>query len=260
MYTIDSTIGEHHFRTITSSSTFFKMINASFCKVANKNSTPDMTIYVYEGYGAKFTNYEVKTVKENRHVSFQRSDYLIEIKEQYNLAIIYAHDIFSLKHALINLYSAFIVEKQWGVLIHSSCVIDNEKAHIFSGHSGAGKSTAAFLSLPRSLLSDEATIVKIQKNDIRIYNSPFRSEMQSTEENTFYSLSSIQLLYKDAVNKRQRLSKSDALIDLMDKVFYWSIDSKDTKKILLLIKILVEMVPVYKLHFQKNDTFWELIS
>ncbi|MGQ4665912.1 hypothetical protein ACUIJN_08695 [Metabacillus halosaccharovorans] len=260
MYNVDFTIGEHCFRTITSSPLFATMINSSFCKVPENRSTPDMIIYVKDDYGVKFTNYEVKTVKEHEYLTFKRSDYLIEIRDKFKFVLINAYDTFSLKHALMNLYSSYIVEKQWGVLIHSSCVIDKEKAHIFSGHSGAGKSTAALLSSPRPLLSDEATIVKIQENDIRIYNSPFRSELGSTREETCCSLSSIQILFKDETNKRQQLSKSDALLELMDKIFYWRINSEDTKKVLILIKNLVELIPVYNLHFQKNNTFWELIS
>ena len=51
----------------------------------------------------------------------------------------------------MNLYSSFIAYHNWGLLIHSSCVVNKGEAHIFSGHSGAGKSTAAKLSHPRDL-------------------------------------------------------------------------------------------------------------
>ncbi len=71
---------------------------------------------------------------------------------------------FALKHALMNLYSSFIVHHKWGLLIHSSCLKEGDKAFLFSGQSGAGKSTVVKLSHPRPILSDEATVVKITES------------------------------------------------------------------------------------------------
>lgn len=74
------------------------------------------------------------------------------------------------------------------------------------------------------------------------------------------SLASIQILYQALQNKRAKLEKSNALLNLMDKVFFWPHSQEETKRILRLMTLLVKKVPVYELHFQKNNSFWELIS
>jgi hypothetical protein len=134
------------------------------------------------------------------------------------------------------------------------------RAHIFSGQSGAGKSTAARLSQPRDLLSDEATLVKITQDAITVFDSPFRSEITAKGPKESVPLASIQILHQALQNKRANLKKADALLHLMDKVFYWAHSPKETKQILGLLKLLVDTVPVYELHFKKDPTFWELIS
>jgi hypothetical protein len=254
-------IGDHLIYIICESNYLMEELNQNFSNhLVAKGIRPDLTIKINKGYGVPFSNYEVEINKNTEKVIYRRADYLIEIDTEYKFATISVYDELALKHALTNLYSSFIVYHQWGLLIHSSCVIEDGKAHIFAGHSGAGKSTAAKLSYPRQLLSDEASLLKITENDISVYNSPFRSELKADAFKENIELASIQILYQSLVNRRVRIGKSDALLHLMDKVFFWPHSQEEAKIIVKLIAMLVQQVPVYELHFQKNNTFWELIS
>ncbi|NOU97313.1 hypothetical protein GC093_29395 [Paenibacillus sp. LMG 31456] len=260
MHTLQLRIGEHLIQASGDLQNLMKMFKKNLLPTSVINEQPDLFIHIKDGYGVPFVDYSVDMVKEVNRISFRRADYLIEADSDYKNAYIYAYDDLALKHALINLYSSFIVSNNWGLLIHSSCVMDGGKAHIFAGESGAGKSTAAELSYPRELLSDEATLVKITADEITVYNSPFRSEMEMDEVSQLGSLASINILYQAPYNERVALRKSNGFILLMDKVFYWAHDAKETGKIIGLMKLLANRVPIYELHFQKNDTFWELIS
>ena len=162
-----------------------------------------MIIQLIDSYGTPFTDYNVQITKEPTKITYRRSDYLIEVDPAFKEATIYVHDELALKHALMNLYSSFINYHNWGLLVHSSCVIENGKAHIFSGQSGAGKSTAAKLSHPRELLSDEASILKITDQEVTVYNSPFNSELDSSDLISA-PLASIQLLHQSLQNRRDR--------------------------------------------------------
>jgi hypothetical protein len=199
-------------------------------------------------------------MKTRTTLMFSRADYEILVDSGYSKATVLVHDELALKHALMNLYSSFIVSRNWGLLLHSSCALEAGKAHLFSGQSGAGKSTAARLSEPRELLSDEATLVKISQQGIQVFNSPFRSEINPTRFEGSCSLSSIQLLHQATENRRELLRKSDALLALFDKVFYWAHSDQETRQVMRLLNSLVDKVPVYDLEFQKNPSFWELIS
>ena len=242
-----------------------KSLNQTFLKNFHsykgvKTQRSDLTIKINDGYGIPFTDYEVRITKQPNKITYIRADYLIEVDSDYKSATISVFNDFALKHALMNLYSAFLVYQNWGLLIHSSCVIEKGMAHIFAGQSGAGKSTAAKLSYPRQLLSDEATLVKITPEGVTVFNSPFRSELDADRIEGNIELSSIQILHQSLQNKRAEMAKSDSLLHLMDKVFFWPHSQEETKTIMKLLTMLVKNVPVYELHFQKNNTFWELIS
>ncbi|PEJ58443.1 hypothetical protein CN692_09225 [Bacillus sp. AFS002410] len=259
---IHALIGEHLIQITSNNIDFATSIfnENKFLIPRHEHQLPLLRIHIEKGYGVPFVDYQVKVTKEKGKIYFQRADYLIETDEEYTVSTVFAHNQLALKHALTNLYSSYIVYHNWGLLIHSSCVIEEERAHIFAGQSGAGKSTAAKLSHPRLLLSDEATLIKITPNEITVFDSPFRSEIKSTGLIKSSSLASVQLLHQSLENNRAQMSKSDGFLHLMDKIFYWAHDPSETKKIVGLLEILINEVPIYNLYFQKNNIFWELIS
>jgi len=260
MHNLHFTIGEHHFFINTPSIKIKEFFRHNYLLQNPTNSKSDLSIYIEDGYGLPFIDYDVSVIKTHNEIIYKRADYLIKLDHSYNNAYLFIHDELALKHALMNLYSSYIVQQNWGLLIHSSCVINNGMAYIFSGHSGAGKSTVARLSSPRELLADEATIVKITSNDVVIFDSPFRSELNGKCFPSPYKLESINLLNQSLSNSRERLTRGNSLLHLMDKVFYWTESSTETRKIFKLLHLLVNQVPVYNLYFQKNNTFWEMIS
>lgn len=261
MYKKSIKIGEHSIQIVSDCIQLMNMFNKNYPSItAGTGQQPDLTVLIQEGFGVPYVDDEVNIVRESNLITFTRADYWIEVDTEYRHAYIRVHDELALKHALMNVYSSLVVHRNWGLLIHSSCVKEDGQAHIFAGHSGAGKSTAAQLSYPRELLSDEATIVKITSDEIAIMYSPFRSQLETPYTEGYIPLSGIHLLYQALQNKHTSLKKSDAFIHLIDKIFCWTNHDQETKRILGLLNILVTKVPVYDLHFQKNNTFWELIS
>lgn len=260
MEDIVAKIGEHIIAIRCDTNHLVKGLYRNIQILNPDNFEVDLFIKIEGGYGVPFQNYDVKIKKDKNNIFFKRADYLIDVDSNFKNAVIFVHDELTLKHALMNLYSSFIVHHNWGLLIHSSCVIENGEAHLFAGQSGAGKSTAAKLSAPRELLSDEATILKITPNAVTVFDSPFRSELEGKGSQKEVPLTSMQILHQSLINQRQIIKKSDALLYLMDKVFYWSHSPEEMKQILHLLKSLVQNVPAYDLYFQKNNKFWELIT
>lgn len=261
MKSLHVNIGEHHIKFLSPYTHLLAKFREEYeILKGNKRVKPDLLIYLESGYGTSFLNYDVDHFRENESVIFRRADYQIVVDSDYKVAKLYFHDDLALKHAMMNLYSSFIVYHNWGLLIHSSAVVDGSKAFIFAGQSGAGKSTSAMLSKPRTILSDEAAIVKIEKGKATAYHSPFRSEIKPTNLTEYSPIEGIYLLQQSLDIHKYGIKKSDAFLLLMDKVFYWSKEADDTKKIVSLLKNLVSLTPVHHLYFQKNDKFWEVIS
>ncbi|MBS2969636.1 hypothetical protein J9317_12755 [Metabacillus sp. KIGAM252] len=259
MKSFNKAMGEHLFSIWIDESWIQEWINHSLQPGIMEGSIP-FQLELYGGYGQAFGGYEVRTlVEKNKHIIFDRGDYKIELDSNYQEGRMYVHDALALKHALMNLYSTVIVHDQWGLLLHASCVAHLKKAFLFTGQSGAGKSTAAALSAPRMVYADEAAIVKISENKVTVFPSPFNSEAEPLIDEEALPLEAIELLHQSPVNQLVRLSTVEGLVQLINKTFYWEYDSLQTKKVLKLLNQLSLKIPINRLSFQKNNTFWELI-
>lgn len=221
---------------------------------------PDLYIRISKGYGKPVEDIQVAIQKERDRIIYRREDFLLETDEWYHRALLQVHDDLSLNHALMTLYSAYIVRHGWGMMLHSSCAVERNRAYLFAGQSGAGKSTVVALSEPRKILSDEAALLKIEADGVYVYDSPFRSDSMPTFDREPLPLAGIHLLKQSQEIRRERVKSSEAVFQLMDKIFYWAADPGETVKLLALCGKLVSHVPVYDLMFQKNNLFWERIS
>lgn len=262
MYCLYTVIGEHQLLIRTSSVRTVNWIKSYFAahEVHEAMVKPDLLIDIEGDYGLPFEGFSVDIHSDGNQITYDRPDYHMEVNSKHSVARLCVHDEYALKHALMNLYSAFIVHHGWGLLIHSSCAVQDGRAYIFAGRSGAGKSTVARLSNPRLLLSDEAAIVRIDNGEVRIFDSPFRSDSVPKLSRDSFPLAAIHMLRQaNNINKSLR-TRSASVLHLVDKVFYWSYSPVETKKVLRLCAELAQSVPTYDLHFQKNDKFWEVVS
>jgi hypothetical protein len=261
MDSIFTRIGEHLFSITVDDMKLFNWISTNFAVLQNfEVASPERHIWIKSGFGSSFVDYDVKILKTRTTLIFSRADYEIHVNSDYTHATVLVHDELSLKHALLNLYSSFIVNQNWGLLLHSSSSIVAGKAHLLTGQSGFGISTSARFSESRDLLSDEASLIKISPQEICVFNSPFRSEIKPTDFEGNYSLDSIHMLHPAMEIRRNLIKKSDALLNLLDKVFYWAHSNKETRQVMRMLSMLVDQVPVYDLEFQKSPLTWEMIS
>lgn len=259
------TIGEHQLQLRLHTPTVCSMLHRVFPQIdpALRCEKPDVLVQLEDGYGGPCTGYELDVTRvEDGHTSYRRSDYELVVNSSLDHATIRVFDELALKHALMHLYSMAIIHTGWGLLMHASCMEEAGHAHLFIGHSGAGKSTVMRMSLPRGVFADEASILKIEADRITAYHSPFRSDHHTPMESRLSPtpLASAQLLVQSQENRRVQLDKVSAMLALMDKVFYWAPAPAAVTSIMQQLRMLVEQVPVYELHFRKEPTFWELIT
>lgn len=263
MHTCYIQIGEHTVFVTTTEPSTVDWLHLHFKVIKEENwddCLPDIYIRIGIGYGQEALSYDVDIREDGEKVRYEREDYLLEVDQDYRRGLLHVHNELAMKHALMALYSAYIVHYKWGLMIHSSCVAEAGKSYLFAGQSGAGKSTVAILSRPRVILSDEATLVRIGPEGVFAYDSPFRSDSSSSFDHECLPLKGIYLLEQSQTIDTDIIRPTEAVLRLMDKIFYWAVNPTETVKVLSMCRQLAEGVPSYKLYFQKNDLFWECIS
>jgi hypothetical protein len=146
-----------------------------------------------------------------------------------------------------------------GFLLHAATVIRNGKAYVFTGRSGAGKSTVASLSPKGSILTDEISLLRRENGEWRAYGTPFWGEFRAAGSNTSAPVRGIFRLVQAAENRVTPLRPIEMIRALLPNVLFFSSESKANRRLLEIVGQAAEETPGYELAFRKAPAFWEVL-
>jgi hypothetical protein len=146
-----------------------------------------------------------------------------------------------------------------GFLLHAATVIRNGKAYVFTGRSGAGKSTVASLSPKGSVLTDEISLLRRENGEWRAYGTPFWGEFRAAGSNTSAPVRGIFRLLQAAENRRTSLRPVEMIRILLPNVLFFSSESEANRRLLEIVGQAAEEMPGYELAFRKDPAFWEVL-
>ena len=136
-----------------------------------------------------------------------------------------------------------------GMMLHSSCVVYEGKAYLFSAPSGTGKSTHTQLWLKQFpgayILNDDKPAIRIRHDGIYAYGTPF-SGKTDLNVNTGVQIGGICVLERGETNHIERVSTDDALFAVLNQTVRPS-KEEEMDKLLRTVEKVIENVPVYRL-------------
>lgn len=111
-------------------------------------------------------------------------------------------------------FLATVLALEDGVLLHATAAVIDERAHVFVGASGVGKSTVAHKLAPCSaVLSDERVLVRQSVHGYRAWGTPWASS-QGAARNESAPLAALYVMEQSKKDRISRLSP-DALRDTL---------------------------------------------
>ena len=150
------------------------------------------------------------------------------------------------------------------LILHSSCILDNQdNAHFFLGHSGAGKTTITSLSGSRKILGDDMNLLSLNDNiyaQAGAIGGYFKPQVNYSEE---FPIKSFNWIVQSNENRRIKLSIAEARSKIMasvSNIFWDSLSKAQTEFIFNTVLEASQKIPVYELHFKKESSFWDLIE
>ena len=155
--------------------------------------------------------------------------------------------------------TAFLAYQAGGMMFHGAGILRGEKGYIFFGHSGSGKSTVAGFSAEDVVLNDDLLILHPLPDAWMMYATPFWNPTQVKPTNGEGEVHGLYRLVKDTSIFVERMSSGQAVGELAASTPVFPAESDQAQVILERCLQLSQCVPVYRLHFQKNDNFWSVI-
>lgn len=163
--------------------------------------------------------------------------------------------------SVLRILHTLILAQEGGFLLHAASAVRNRRAFLFSGVSGAGKTTISRLAPPDvTLLTDEISYVRCDGNTYRACGTPFAGELARVGENCSAPLAGLFFLAKGPENKIEPVGRAEAVRCLLRNILFFAEDPELVKKVFASACEFVARVPVKRLTFVPDDRVWDLIA
>lgn len=142
-----------------------------------------------------------------------------------------------------------------GMLLHSSCVVYEDKAYLFSAPCGTGKSTHTQLWLRNFpgayILNDDKPAIIIKDDGVYACGTPF-SGKTNLNVNKIVPIGGICILERDETNHIEILDSDDALYNILNQTVR-PYGEQAMEQMLHTLDIVLNKTPVYRLYCNTDN-------
>ncbi|MCX7899266.1 MAG: hypothetical protein N2444_04150 [Methylocystis sp.] len=164
--------------------------------------------------------------------------------------------------SVLRILHTLILAKRGGFLLHAASAVRNGKAHIFSGVSGAGKTTISRLAPPdATLLTDEISYVtKAPDGAYCAHGTPFAGDLGRPGENIGAPIGATYLISHGSENRIEDIaSPVEAARALLGNILFFTHSLEMVDAVFESALEFVQETPVKRLFFLPEERIWTLI-
>jgi len=165
--------------------------------------------------------------------------------------------------SVLRILHSLILARRHGFLLHAASGICGDldpRAYLFSGVSGAGKTTIARLApADVTLLSDEISYVVPNTDGYLACGTPFSGELGTPGENCSAPVAALFFLEKGRENRIEEIAPAEAAQRLMRNILFFAEDRELVERVFATACDFVQKVPVRRLTFYPDRQVWEEI-
>jgi hypothetical protein len=254
-------IGGIPIRLQTSDPGFARMLEDRYAGFLNSSAEGDVEFQVHlTRPRAMGPDDDVDVRLENGRWRFRRGDFDAEWDPQSGRGRVrHAPSPYAID-SVLRLVHTIVLARQGGFLLHAASAVRRGRAFLFSGVSGAGKTTISRLAPPDvTLLTDEVSYVRRVGQGYRAFGTPFAGELARVGENVSAPVAAVYLLAKGAENRVEPLAPAEAAQMLLRNILFFARDRDLVNRVFEAACEFVTSIPVYRLTFFPDARIWELV-
>ncbi len=162
--------------------------------------------------------------------------------------------------SILRIVHTLIQAPEGGFLLHGASAIRNGRAFLFSGVSGAGKTTISRLAPQDSvLLTDEISYVRRDGDGYLACGTPFAGELARLGENVAAPIERLFFLAKGPENRIETIEPAHALRMLLRNILFFGNDAELIDMVFHSACEFLARVPASRLTFYPDERVWDLI-
>lgn len=161
---------------------------------------------------------------------------------------------------VLRILHGLLLAREGGFLLHAASAIRNGKAFIFSGLSGAGKTTISGLApSDATLLTDEISYIRREGEGFVACGTPFAGELARLGVNESAPVEAVYLLAQGPNNRIDPVDSAEALQRILRNILFFAEDPGLVSAVFDSACRFVEQVPVRLLTFYPDQRVWDMI-
>lgn len=241
-------------------SDFCDLIERRYAGFVNAKATPEFEFEFELDSPAEPSDEDARVFKKGFVWFFQRGDFRAAWDMRSRRGRVQqSPNPYSLD-AVLRIAHSLVLADEGGFLLHAASAIRNGRAFLFSGVSGAGKTTMARLAPPDvNLLTDEISYVRRGESGYCAFGTPFAGELARAGENLSAPVDTLYFLVQGKENKIEPIGQGDAARALLRHILFFAHDGELVRQVFDAALRFVSSVNVAKLVFTPDARAWEMV-
>ncbi len=162
---------------------------------------------------------------------------------------------------VLRIVHSLVLAEEGGFLLHAASAVRSGQAFLFSGVSGAGKTTISrFAPSNVAVLTDEISYVRQRPCGHRAYGTPFAGELARVGENLSAPFGALYFLEKGPVNRIEPIDDLAAARALLRNILFFSHDEQLVRRVFDSAFEFVSRIATARLIFTPDESVWRLIG
>jgi hypothetical protein len=162
--------------------------------------------------------------------------------------------------SVLRILHSLILAQRGGFLLHAASAICEGQSFLFSGVSGAGKTTMTRLApADVTLLTDEISYLRPRADGYAAFGTPFAGELARAGENCAAPVRALFFLEQGPENRIDELSQAEGVRRLMRNILFFAEDRALVEKLLATACDFVAKVPIRRLTFFPDARVWDKV-
>jgi hypothetical protein len=221
---------------------------------------PDFSLTFYQRNGMKnLFSVSVKKKGESKIIRIENKTSLERSFATQRLGVSMDQAL-GLENYLRVFFSQYLFTQD-GFLLHASTIGYKNRAYVFTGPSGVGKSTIARISRDKLVLTDDTVAIRRMNNRYYAFATPFG--VQSVGAGGIrLPIAAIFLISHAEKTTCTRIPPLPALTKIISNIILMGAEAQDLPidKLFDTCYNLVKETPCYALPFNKNEDIWRVLS
>jgi hypothetical protein len=162
---------------------------------------------------------------------------------------------------VLRIVHTLVLAEEGGFLLHAASAVRSGQSFLFTGVSGAGKTTISRLAPSNvAVLTDEISYIRRRPSGYRAYGTPFSGELARVGENLSAPFGALYFLEKGPVNSLEPIDDREAARALLRNILFFSHDEQLVKRVFDSAFEFVSCVATARLIFTPDERAWRLIG